>query len=428
MDYRIENGTLLLYEDGVFKTKQKDIYIKNGKIEAIGKAPEHGDKYECVDASDMLVMPGLINMHTHVYMSILRNYADDMDFSDWLFNRIMPVEDSLPVEEAYWANLLGFAEMIRTGTTSYVDMHMYRCMSGKAASECGIRAFIGRGLVGEDLYTDGLSRFEDALAEQEEYGSDRIKIILSPHAIYSASEKLYTQVAEEAKKRSLLKQTHLSESVKEVEDCVQKHGVTPVGLLKRCGFLDEETILAHCVQMRENDIETLGASGASVVTNPASNAKLGNGFAPICEMDGAGVNLCLGTDGASSNNTLNMFREMGLLSIIHKGVAHDSTAAPAQSVLGYATVNAAKALGLDKKLGVLSEGAAADIVFINLNAPSLFPNNNIVSSLCYSANGSEVDSVMVDGMFLMRRRELLTIDLDRVRFEIKRIQSRYLSH
>ena len=427
MNYKITNGTLLIYTKDGFTTKQEDIYIKDKKIAHIGPLPkDDAAQYEVFDAAGKLVMPGLINMHTHVYMTILRNYADDVDFAEWLFNRVTPVEDSLPAEAAYWANLLGFAEMFRSGTTSYVDMHMYKCMSGKAANDCGIRAFIGRGLVGEDLYTDGLSRFEDALAEQKEYESDRIKIVLSPHAIYSASEKLYRQVAAEAEKRGLLKQTHLSEGVTEVEDCLKSRGMTPVEYLNSIGFLNDKTILAHCVQMRGDDIDILKNSGASVVTNPASNAKLGNGFAPVKDMDDAGINVCIGTDGTSSNNTLNMFREMGLLSLIHKGIHRDSTVMPAQTVLKMATVNAAKALNNDGVLGVIKEGAAADLCFIDLKSPSLFPNNNIVSSLCYSANGSEVDSLMADGKFVMKNRELLTIDYERVCYEIEKIKDKYL--
>ena len=426
MNYLIKNGKLLIYEDNGFVVKKSNLYVKENKIEHIGDInKQSGDKYETIDATDMLIMPGLINMHTHVYMTLLRNYADDVEFSEWLFKRVMPVEDSLSPDAAYWTNLLGFAEMFRSGTTSYVDMHMYKCMSGKAADECGIRAFIGRGLVGEDLYADGLSRFEEALAEEAEYGSDRIKIILSPHAIYSASEKLYRQVDEESKKRGLLKQTHLSESLTELNDCLKSRGVTPVKYLNDIGFLDDNTILAHCVQLVDDDIDILKKSGATVVTNPASNAKLGNGFAPICEINDAGINLCLGTDGASSNNSLNMFREMGLLSLIHKGIEKSSTAMPANAVLSAATINAGKALK-DESLGIIKEGAKADLCFINLNEPSLFPNNNIVSSLCYSANGSEVDSVMVDGKFVMRKRELLTIDYDRVRFEVNKIVEKYL--
>ena len=428
MNYKIINGSLLLYNAGRgFEVKKDTLYIKENKIAHIGEQSEtSGEKYETVDAADRLIMPGLINMHTHVYMTILRNYADDVDFAEWLFKRVTPVEDSLPAEAAYWTNLLGFAEMFRSGTTSYVDMHMYKCMSGKAASECGMRAFIGRGLVGDDLYSDGLSRFEEALAEQAEYESGRIKIVLSPHAIYSASEKLYRQVAEEAEKRGLLKQTHLSEGAAEVEDCINNRGITPVKYLNDIGFLDSKTILAHCVQMRGDDIDIIKRSGASVVTNPASNAKLGNGFAPVVDMHKAGINICIGTDGTSSNNTLNMFREMGILSLIHKGIHKDSTAMPAQSVLSMATANAAKALCEEDRLGVIKEGASADLCFVDLRSPSLFPNNNIISSLCYSANGSEVDSLMIDGRFVMRKKELLTIDYDRVCFEINKIKDKYL--
>jgi 5-methylthioadenosine/S-adenosylhomocysteine deaminase len=426
MDYKVINGNLLIYNEGKFKTEKKALYIKDGKIAAIGEYGGVDTKWEVIDAKDRLIMPGLINAHTHVYMTLLRNYADDVDFSEWLFNRVSPVEDSLPVEAAYWTNLLGFAEMFMTGTTSYVDMHMYKCMSAKAARDAGIRAFIGRGLVGNDLFEDGLSRYKEAMAEREEYESDMIKIILSPHAPYSCSEKLYRQVAEEAEKHGLLKQTHLSEGVTEVENVLKETGKTPVKWLYDIGWLNDRTILAHCVQMREDDIELLAKSGVSVVTNPASNAKLGNGFAPAVEMQKKGVNLCLGTDGTSSNNTLNMFREMGILSLIHKGIQKDSTAMPAVDVIAAATVNGAKALGMKDKIGVIKEGAQADLIFIDLKSPSLFPNNNIISSLCYSANGSEVESVMINGKFVMKNRELLTIDYDRVCYEVEKIAEKYL--
>ena len=426
MNYKIINGKLLLRKEDGYKTEAKDLYIKDGIIAGIGEKPKEFEPYTELDAKDKLVMPGLINAHTHVYMTILRNYADDVNFSEWLFNRVSPVEDRLPVEAAYWTNLLGFAEMFRSGTTSYVDMHMYRCMSGKAAKSAGIRAFIGRGLVGEDLYTDGLARFQEALAEKEEYGSDRINIILSPHAPYSCSEKLYRQVAEESKKLGVLKQTHLSEGIAEVESILEKYKKTPVKWLYDIGFLDEETLLAHCVQMREDDIEILKRSKASVVTNPVSNAKLGNGFAPAEDMKNAGVNLCIGTDGTSSNNTLNMFREMRFLSLIHKGLKKDSTAMNALDVIDAATINGAKALGVKDKLGIIAEGAKADIIFLDLKSPSLFPNNNIVSSLCYSANGSEVTDVMVDGELVMKNREFLTIDYERVCYEVNKIADKYL--
>ncbi len=422
MNFKIINGKLLISENGKISIVEKDLYV-NGNT--LSFAPAKDTAYETVDAKDRLVMPGLINMHTHVYMSVLRNYADDVDFGEWLFNRCMPVEDKLPVEAAYWTNLLGFMEMIKTGTTSYVDMHMYRCQSAKAAKDAGMRGFIGRGLVGEDLYTDGMKRFQEALDEKEEYECDTLKFILSPHAIYSASTKLMQQVVEESKKRGMLHQTHLSEGVTEVEDCFKKYGKTPVALLDEIGFLDNETILAHCVQMRDDDMDIIRKAGATVVTNPASNAKLGNGFAPICVMKDKGINVAVGTDGCASNNTLNMFREMGILSIFHKGLEKDSTAMPSEYVVNAATVNAAKALHEDD-LGVIKEGAKADIIFVDLKTPSMFPNNNIVSSLCYSANGSEVRSVMINGQFVMKDNILLTIDEERVYSEVEKIVKKYL--
>ena len=344
-------------------------------------------------------------------MTCLRNYADDVPFAEWLFDRIDPAEAQITPEKAYASNLVAFAEMFLSGTTTYVDMHMFRGMSSKAAKSAGIRAYIGRGLVGGDLYKDGLSRFEEALSEKEEYESDTIKFTLAPHAIYTCSPKFYEQVSEEAEKRGLLKQTHLSESRTELSDCLKQYGKSPVEIMAETGFLEGGAILAHCVQMQGRDIALIKGSGSTVVTNPASNAKLGNGFAPVTDFVKAGVNLCLGTDGPASNNTQNMFREMSLLSLIHKGITEDPTALSAQEVLAAVTVNAAKALKMEGKLGIIKEGALADLIFIDLLSPSLYPHNNIVSSLCYSASGSEVSDVIINGKFVLKDRKLLTIDL-----------------
>lgn len=424
MNYKIINGKLLLNKDGVLTPSDGILWVKDGILSLSAPADENG--YETVDASGMLIMPGLINMHTHAYMTSMRNYADDVDFSEWLFKRIEPVENRLPAEGAYWTNLLAFEEMIRTGTTCFVDMHMFPRQSPLAALKAGIRGYIGRGLVGDDLYEDGRGRFEQAIDEMKEFECDTLHFVLSPHAIYSAGEKLYRQVDEYAKEHNMLKQTHLSESVFEVESCIEKHGKTPVEYLRDIGFLDEKTILAHCVQMRGDDISILKAAGANVVTNPASNAKLGNGFAPVSEMLAEGINLCIGTDGTASNNTLNMIREMNILSLFHKAVNHDPTSVPSQEIVKAATCNAAAALGMKNRLGTIADGADADIIFVDLNSVSLFPNNNIVSSLCYSANGSEISSVMINGRFVMKNHEILSIDSEQVRFEVKKIVDAYL--
>ena len=424
MNYNITDGHLLLHSKQGLSAVRSDLYIRNNIISFIPF--EKHEIYETVNADGCLVMPGLINMHTHAYMTLMRNYADDVDFDEWLFKRVMPVEDRLPKEAAYWTSLLAYMEMIKTGTTSFVDMHMYRGQSALAAKEAGMRGFIGRGLVGDDLYGDGYSRFEDTLEEKKEFESETIKFLLSPHAVYSCSPKLLEQVAEESKKLSMLKQIHASESINEVQNCINAHGKTPIRLLADTGFLDSETILAHCVHLQDDDFEIIKKSGATIVTNPASNAKLGNGFAPIADIQSCGINLCIGTDGTASNNTLNMFREMGLLSLIHKGIAGDSTTLSSEYIIECATTHAAKALGQENELGVIKEGAKADLIFVNLNAVSLFPNNNIVSSLCYSANGSEVLSVMIDGKFVMKDGELLTIDIERVYYEVKKVVEAYL--
>ena len=427
MNYKIINGVVLKSDREKLYTLPEELFVVDGKV--YENLPENVEEaeLEIVDAAHHLVMPGLINLHTHAYMTVLRNYADDVDFNEWLFKRVMPVEDSLPQEGAYWSSLLACMEMIRTGTTCFNDMHMFRGQSARAAADAGMRAFIGRGLVGEDLYIDGASRFEDCLTEQEEWGdSDLLKFVLAPHAIYSCSAKLYEQVAREAEERHMLKHTHLSESDVEVANCLKEHGKTPVEFLRDTGFLDEKTILAHCVKMQGEDISIIARAGSTVVTNPASNAKLGNGFAPLHELTESGVNLCLATDGTSSNNTLNLFREMNLVSLIHKGLAGDSTVLPADQVVRMVTENAATAVGMKDQIGTIKDGANADLIFIDLNEPSMFPNNNIVSSLCYSANGSEVDSVMIDGRFVMRKREYVTMDGERVRYEVQRIVDKYL--
>ena len=417
-NYKINNGVILSFRGDDIVTEARTIYVREGKITF---SPFGEDEaYETVDASRRLIMPGLVNMHTHAYMTMMRNYADDVPFQEWLFNRVMPVEDNLPVEAAYWTSMLGYLEMISTGTTCFVDMHMYHRQPPLAAKEAGIRAYIGRGLVGDDLYKDGYSRYSQALEEKKEFESDTLKFILAPHAIYTCSPRLLQQVAEAAKEHGMLKEIHLSESLTEVKDCLKNHGKTPVQFLSDLRFLDQETILAHCVQMRDNDLDILKDSGASVVTNVASNAKLGNGIAPISQMKEKGVNVCVGTDGAASNNTLNMFREMGLLSLMHKAHTRDCLAIPSDYIVKAATFNASRALK-NPAIGNITEGAAADLIFLDLDAPSLFPNNNLSSALCYSANGSEVDSVMINGRFVMRKRELLTIDKERVYYEVRKI-------
>lgn len=427
MKYRIINGLLLLYSDNKFYTKKDDLFINGTKIEAIGKDEiKNIDAYEVVDAENQLIMPGLINTHTHVYMNFMKNSADDVPFNTWLFKKIFPIEAKMEKHDFYWTTLLGIIEMIKTGTTCYLDMHICENECARAANDAGVRAFIGKCITGTDLYSDGYEDFKGALEEKDNYESELIKFVLSPHSVYACSPKLLLQISEEAAKRNMLKHIHLSESEKEVSDCLTEHCKTPVELLADINFLDDKTIAAHCVKLRDRDINIFSDRRVNVVTNPSSNAKLGNGIALVPDMIKSNINVCLGTDSAASNNTLNMFREMGVFSLLHKAHNESATVLDANSVLKCATVNPAKAFGMGGTIGQISKGAAADLVFVDLRTASLFPNNDIVSSLCYSANGSEISSVMINGRFVMQKGVITTIDTERVYCEIQRITEKYI--
>lgn len=418
----IKNGLILKKTENGYITEQADISVIGNTISLKTDALIDNDT-QIVDAKDKLIIPGLINLHTHFYMTAMRNFADDLAFDDWLFGKIMPAEDKLSHEFAYYSCLLGAMEMIGTGTTCFMDMHMFKGQSCKAVEQSGMRAFIGRCVVGDDLYAH---RFNEALEEMAEYESDRIKFVLSPHAIYSCSTKLLQQVRDEAISRNMLKQIHASESANEIKNSIKDFGKRPIEYLADMDFLDDKTLLAHCVRVNDGEMDIIKAKGSSVVTNPASNMKLGNGFAPVPTMLNKGINVCLGTDSAASNNTLNMFREMGIFSLIHKGTHEDSTLLPSHTVIDTATVNPAKAVKMEGKLGEIKDGAIADLVLFDLNKISLFPHNNIVSSLSNSANGSEVSSVMIDGKWVMRNHEYLTIDKEKVLYEVDRLANKFL--
>jgi 5-methylthioadenosine/S-adenosylhomocysteine deaminase len=426
MKYRIKNGLLLLYSDNKFFIKKDDLFIRDTKIETIGTTEtDDVDSYEVIDAENQLIMPGLINSHTHTYMNFMKNSADDVPFDTWLFKRIFPIEAKMEKPDFYWTTLFGIIEMIKTGTTCYLDMHICENECAKAARDAGMRAFIGKCISGRDLYSEG-SGFKEALAEKDEYENDLLKFVLSPHSVYTCSPKLLMQISEESERRNMLKHIHLSESNKEVNDCLSEYGKTPVEMLKDIGFLDSRTIAAHCVKLNEKDINILSENRVNVVTNPSSNAKLGNGSAPIMSMLKNNINVCLGTDSAASNNTLNMFREMSVFSLLHKAINESATALSAENVLECATVNASVALGIANKTGIISKGSNADLIFIDLKTPSLFPNNDIISSLCYSANGSEVQSVMINGKFVMKNRIITAIDTERVYYEVQKITKKYI--
>mgnify|MGYP000142835303 FL=1 len=405
--------------------RKADLYVEGNRIVSIDEEPKGFQAEKIIEGKDRLAIPGLINCHTHSYMSFMRNVADDLSFMDWLFGTIDPIEQKMTDEDTYWGACLAIIEMMKSGTTCFNDMQMNIHQTTRAVKESGMRAVICRGLVGSGDDEGGQMRLRQAFEERDAAKDcDRLSFMLGPHAPYTCDEGYMRIVSEEAKKNHMRIHVHLSESESEIQQIKEKYGCSPIEMAERNGLFDVPAIAAHCVQITESDMEILKAKGVSVVTNPASNMKLGNGFAPVPEMLEKGINVCIGTDGAASNNSLNLFHEMSLLALIHKGVKRTPQCISAAQNFRIATINGAKALGLSEEIGSLEVGKKADIAILNLNTPSLTPRNNLLAGLSYSANGSEVETVIIDGKITMENRRVLTMDEEVVYEKVNEIITR----
>ena len=412
----------VLPRDGQDMVCQTDIYLQDDRIAGIGEEPKGFCEERVIDGEGRLVIPGLINAHTHSYMAIMRNVADDLTFEDWLFGHIEPIEDKLEPEDAYWGACLAILEMMKSGTTCFSDMQMHIHQTSRAVSESGMRAVISRGLVGSGSDEAGQVRLKEAYEEQEAWREcSRLTFFLGPHAPYSCDEDFQKIVAQEAARNHMGVHIHLSESVNEVENIRKQYGVSPIALAQRAGLFEGLAAAAHCVHVDDEDMDILKKCQVSVITNPASNMKLGNGFAPVPDMLAKGIKVCIGTDGAASNNALNMFHEMNLLALIHKGNRQKADCVSAREIFRMATIQGAKALGMEKETGSIQVGKKADLAVLNLNTPSMMPGNDLLAGLCYSANGSEVELVIIDGKITMENGKVLTMDEERVYAEVSRI-------
>lgn len=418
----LENILAILPEGEKDVVKETGIYIEDGRIVGIGEAPAGFTAEKIIDGKDKLAIPGLVNCHTHSYMAFMRNVADDLSFMDWLFGTIDPIEQQMTDEDTYWGACLAILEMMKSGTTCFNDMQMNIHQTTRAVKESGMRGVICRGLVGSGNDEAGQIRLAQAYEERDAAKDcDRLTFMLGPHAPYTCDDGFMRIVSEEAKKNNMGIHVHLSESVSEIQQIEEKYGCSPIEMADKNGLFDVPAIAAHCVQITESDMDILKAKNVSVVTNPASNMKLGNGFAPVPAMLEKGINVCLGTDGAASNNSLNMFHELSLLTLIHKGVGKTPQCVSAREGFRIATINGAKALGLEKEIGSLEVGKKADIAILNLNTPSLTPRNNLIAGLSYSANGSEVETVIIDGKITMENRKVLTMDEELVYKKVNEI-------
>ena len=392
-----------------------DIFIEENKIKRIGENLKI-DADEVFDGENKLLTPGFVNAHTHLGMSYFRNYADDLALMDWLKNEIWPIEAKLNAEDIYWSSMLSIVENIKSGVTTFCDMYYEMDRVGDAALELGIRGVLTRGMTDVDGKGEEKLQEFDALYNNYHNRSDgRIRVVPAPHAIYTCSTEFLKEISENAKKLyDNIIHIHLSETLTEVENSKKEYGMTPIEYVNSLGLLDSQIIAAHCVHITDEEIELVKNKKFYPVYNPSSNLKLASGFTPVDKMLKNNIKLALGTDGDSSNNNQDFVEEMHIGGIVNKAVTMNEKAVPAIEILKMATVNGAEALGFEK-LGLIKEDYMADLTIFDLNSNSFTPRNNLISALVYSANSSDVESVICDGKFIMRDRKLVNADEKKVR-------------
>jgi 5-methylthioadenosine/S-adenosylhomocysteine deaminase len=368
-------------------------------------------------------MPGFINTHTHAAMAYFRGLADDLPLESWLSGHIWPAEAKhVNPRFVRQASELACLEMAMAGTTCFADMYFFEDEVAGAAADFGLRAVIGEGIL--DFPTpnaktpdDGLRVTGELLAKYQ--GNELISVAVAPHSIYTVNGENLKKCAELAQASNAILHIHLSETQKEVEDALRDFKKTPVEYLEDAGVLSGNVLAAHAVWLDRTEVRLMAERKAKVSHNPASNLKLASGIAPISAMIAAGVTVGIGTDGAASNNSLDLISDMKLAGLLHKGIALDPTCLKAREILKMATVNGADCLGLAGKTGCLEPGKRADLIAIDLNAPNLQPLNNIYSHLAYALHPGDVTEVMVNGKFIMQNREMKTMDAERIIKEAK---------
>lgn len=423
MSILIKNVTLLPMGAKKEPIEDTNIYIEGDKIQYIGELKEDLKVDKIIDGENKVAMPGLVNAHTHISMSLLRNYADDVPLYEWLTQKIWPVEANLTEEDVYWGAMLSIAEMIQSGITCFSDMYFFMEEVGKATEETGIRGVLSRGTIEEEsevVNKEKLDYTRNLYKNWNGKADGRIKVMVAPHAPYTCSPAYLEKIMDLAKELGAGIHIHLSETKKEVEDSFEQYKKSPIKHVYDLGLFEIPTLAAHCVHVSDEDIEILSANGVSVVNNPGSNLKLASGFAPVEKMINRGVNVALGTDGSSSNNNLNMFEEINLAAVINKAVNESAISIPAITAIEMATSNGAKALNWEDEIGSIEVGKKADLILVDMNKPHLYPRHNIISAIAYSCQASDVETVIVDGKILMEKYELKTIDIEKVMYNAEK--------
>lgn len=386
--------------------------IKDSYIQAVaGGEPPVGQYDHIIDGTDLVALPGFINSHTHAAMTLLRGYADDMPLMDWLEKKIWPLEARLTGEDVYWGTMLAIVEMIRSGTTCFADMYFFMERAAQAVEKTGMRALLSRGLIGVGPDKDkALDESRELVQYWNQRGPSRIKFNLGPHAPYTCPPDYLKLVVELAGELGVGMHIHLAETMQEVTDSLRIYGQTPVAQMESLGMFQHHVIAAHCVHLNQQDIEILARNRVGIAHNPESNMKLASGVAPVPSLLRAGIPVALGTDGASSNNNLDMMQEMRSCALLHKVTNMDPTVVPAYQALQMATIHGAKALRLDDQIGSLEPGKRADIILVRTNGAHCLPRYDLIANLVYAAHAADVDTVIIDGQVIMQDRIIKSFD------------------
>ncbi len=407
------------------------VYVQDGRIAGIGeKTPHEAD--HVIDGRHMILLPGLINTHTHIPMVIFRGYADDMPLQEWLSSKIWKLESYMTADTCYWGGMLGCMEMIASGTTTFNDMYFYVEDIARAVIDSGLRAVLSSAVL--EISPNPIAQKPNAAKMLEflkELHNPLVTPAIAPHAHYTCSDETLLWAKEVADKDHLPVHTHIAETKIEQTDFEKKRGMKVVEHLDKIGFLGSNVIGAHCVWLSNSEIKALGRTGTKVAHCPVSNMKLAVGAAaPLPEMSENKVCVGLGTDGAASNNTLDMFETMKFCALLHKHSRWDPTALPAQLTLDLATIEGARVLGLDRQIGSIEKGKCADLIMLDTKAPNLMPihgRETVISDLVYSANGANVDTTIVNGRVLMQTRQYKTIDPVSVLDNVRRVTEELLA-
>lgn len=421
----IKNGTVITMDESRKKQYEKlDIVFDDNIITCITK--KYTGKYDnVIDASNKIVMPGLINAHAHLGMSIFRTTNDDMDLDTWLNDKIWPIEDQFTDEEVYYTTLLSNIEMIKTGTTTSNDMYFHKDGIIKALKETKVRSVFGLTLAG-DIDKEKLKDFEEFYLKNK--NNNLIKFVVAPHSMYTCTKGLLKEGKKFADKYNLPLHMHFCENEKEVRDIIEIYNETPMEALKELGYLDNKLILAHCTFVSSEELKLLKNKDVSFVHNPVSNLNLGCGIADIKKYMENDINVCLGTDGQGSGNNMNLFYHMSFVDFLQKGVYKNPRVFKSYDTLKMATIYGAKALGLENEIGSIEKGKKADLIILDINNIENYPNYDLINNIVHNVCPNNIDTTIIDGEVLMRNHKLeIDIDENELKNDIDRILKRVIN-